>query len=155
MVTGELTTAGTPADYYAANHILALISIDTLVLDEEDQTSAFWMSGSAPAFSRDPFGDIRTNVSGVAFLNSNTIHAASSDLVNSIQLGRSTSQTSFALWDPDGNMLFEFSGSTSLTPIPEPSAFLYLGLIAAGVVGVATVKSRCSSHKKSAPIDHS
>jgi hypothetical protein len=149
-LSGRLTTSGDLADAAIAGRTFYPISIDTVVYNGTDITDASnWYSGDGsqpPPFSDDPYGSITTVLpyqATITVSDLDTLYASDVTHKNVVRLGRGSDQggfntTSFAMSRPEEifSRITTFQPvSTTFMAIPEPSAFLCMGLICVGALG--------------------
>jgi hypothetical protein len=145
-LAGQLTTAGSPGQETVVGGNFSLLSIDTVIVDGLDITGAAnWensFGGQPPPFSMFPFGNL-TVVSPSIGADLGAGLGAGDGAINSVTIASpGQGQFSSAGFLPGGGFVQHTSftpTTTTFTAVPEPSV---LSLMAAGVLGLATVRAR-------------
>jgi hypothetical protein len=155
-LTGRLTTDGNLADAAIPGTTFYLLSIDTVIYNGTDITDASnWSSedgAQGPPFSTDPYGSMTTVAPYQATITStdlDSMSALDASVRNTVRLGRGTDQPGLSVTtrgkqDPElgFGLIFDFQPtSTTFAAIPEPSAFLCLGLICGGVGAIGWTRA--------------
>ena len=147
VVSGLLTTTGDPGDELIPNSTFSLLSIDTVVYNAVDLTpSTNWIGSSGPPFTFDADGTIRVTTPGQAEIaaSSSILFAFNATLDHYIILGRPPGNSTFSNGLVGGNFFINPTSTTFTisSAIPEPSAFLCVGLVGLGIAAWKMVKPK-------------
>ena len=140
VVTGTLTTSGTPAQLTGPAADFDLLSIDEVTVNGDTLDAAGdWHSAVVPPFTSIVSGGIRWDGTSSYTLRDNFLYAAASP--NHIQVAAADSRTwTFVRYDATYGSHAGFEPTTTtVSPIsiPEPSTVVLLASGLAGLVGLA------------------